>query len=62
MKTPPKDTPSLHTTNPLYLLYYQVHIKLRNFLSAVEDASRAIEISTYKDEDAAKRHALPAYY
>ena len=31
-----------------------VHIKLRNFLSAVEDASRAIEISTYLDEDSAR--------
>lgn len=36
-----------------------VHIKLRNFLSAEEDASRAIEISTYLDEDASRRPPPP---
>ena len=36
------------------------HLKLRNWVSAAEDATRAIEIATFLDEDAARRPPPPA--
>lgn len=35
------------------------HLKLRNFLSAIEDCGRAIEIATFLDEDADRRPCPP---
>merc|ERR1719446_380188 len=35
------------------------HLKLRNFLSAIEDCGRAIEIATFLDEDSERRPCPP---
>ncbi|EOD31526.1 protein phosphatase-5, partial [Emiliania huxleyi CCMP1516] len=37
-----------------------VHLKLRNFASAIEDTSRAIDIATYLDEDVLKAYVRRA--